>query len=125
MAELLDFNLAKKMLFSRSSQNLESLIQYYEMIRDKEVADNLRRVHSKWKEKGIEVPFIIFDDSVQISRNWKTPGRSFIVDNKRTKRMTLNLDKRSIVKNSPFGERKNDDSIVKLRTMPFGAMCER
>ena len=91
-------------------------MKIYDKIEDKEVRDVLKSSHKIFQSKNMDRNFLIFDDSKQICRNWKTPGQAFKIDDKRTKRMTVNLDKRSVF----FDSELMLDSIVKIRSYPFG-----
>ena len=113
MAKLFNFPVAKNLLFKRS------IMQLYGQLDDSEMGRLLEGIHTRCEDKGLR-QFLIFDDSTFINRNWKKLGAAFNIDDRRTKRMTVNLDKRSVF----LDDKLMLDPIVKMRSYPFGALRE-
>ena len=60
--------------------------------------------------------FLVFDDGIRISRDWKRPGGAFKITEKNTKMIRAKFDKRTVFCRKDYML----DSIVKIRSVPFG-----
>ena len=84
---------------------------FYDKIENEETRDMLKSASS-----ALGPDFLVFDDGIRISRDWKRPGGAFKITEKNTKMIRAKFDKRTVFCRKDYML----DSIVKIRSVPFG-----
>ena len=106
------FKIAKQYLLDR---NPDLTMILYDRIEDVAIRERLKRIHIEQVAKGYK--HLIFDDGINISRDWKKPGGAFKIDDNRNKIIKAKFDKRTLL---PNRVEYMLNSIVKIRSVPFG-----